>query len=221
MEIYKKILAASFEGKRPAQVIAAWTGEALMILEAHECAMDPRIWLENLLEDIARKKGWEIFVEDRTRSFPAPATSYDFNAPGPDGRPNIQHCLDWYFALKRRGALIFDDSAKRYEMREGGAADLIAAGSDELGRLKYDVRWTDFTATHRSILLAVAAACLEEPLTERWVAEFRGLIPEVKKPPIWPVFRVMNDWNRQRQTEFEARVEAHNNSTHPGPQCTP
>lgn len=206
----KKILTISLEGGRRAQALAAWDGERLIVMEIREITGNPDVWLPAMLKDIESKvdHGWVVMVEDRTGSFPSSATAYNFDAMGPDGRTHLQSALDWYFALEGRGSLIIDPSLNRYALRLGGDNDLIVRKTDERGRVLYDARWENVTAGHKALLMCVAGAVMEEPLSERWMRVFAGSVKSAKKPCVWPVFRVMRDLYETRRQGYENGVDA-------------
>ena len=210
MESKKKIMAISLEGIRRARAMAMWDGTHLIMTEVRDITGDPQAWLPDMIEDIESKvsNGWVVLVEDRTHSFPAKAIAYNFDTLGPDGRTNLQSALDWYFALDGRGSIILDPSMSKYALRLGREGDIIDAKNDEKGRLVYNVDWQAFNAGHRALLMCVAGAVMEEPLSEHWLRQFVGCIPPIKKPPIWPVLRVMRDLNESRFLRHEASVEA-------------
>lgn len=209
-ESSKKILAISFEGVRRAQAFAAWDGNRLVLMDLLESTGDPDAWLPAMLEDIEGKldRGWVVMVEDRTASFPSRATAYNFDAMGPDGRTHLQSALDWYFALDGRGAVILKPEMRRYALRLGGANDILACKNDEKGRLVYDLRWESITPGHKALLMCVAGAVMEEPLSERWMRIFAGSVKPAKRPYVWPVFRVMDELYEARRQGYESHVDA-------------
>lgn len=210
MDGRKKILAISLEGTRRAQAVGMWDGANLILTELRDITGAPAQWLPTMLEDVRAKvaSGWVVLVEDRTHSFPADAILYNFDAAGPDGRTNLQSALDWYFALDGRGSIILDPTMKRYALRMGNATDMIDVAHDEKGRLVYRVNWLEFSAGHRALLMCVAGAVMEDPLSEHWMRRFVGALPTPKKSrPIWPVFRVMAQDYETRRQRLEARVE--------------
>ncbi len=212
----KKILTISLEGGRRAQALAAWDGERLIIMEIREITGNPDVWLPAMLKDMESKvdHGWVVMVEDRTGSFPSSATTYNFDAMGPDGRTHLQSALDWYFALEGRGSLIIDPSLNRYALRLGGDNDLIVRKTDERGRVLYDARWENVTAGHKTLLMCVAGAVMEEPLSERWMRVFVDSAKPAKRPPVWPVLRSMRGLYETQHDRLEAAVEATENKKH-------
>lgn len=219
MEGKKKILTISFEGRTPTQASAAWDGEKLFILEVNDINGNPHFWMDSVLEDIENKakSGWVIMVDDSTASFPPPATSWNMNSLGEDGRTNLQTALEWYFALQSRGEIIFEPHLKQYQIRLGGDNDMAFAEHDERGRRIYRIDWTKFNSRHMALLMCVAGAVMEEPLSDRWMKVFAGTLPGVKEPPIWPVFRTMKNLWKKQQEEIEAKVaelEARKNVQH-------
>lgn len=206
----KRILAISLEGGRRAQALAAWDGERLIVTDIREISGNPDEWLPVMLADIEAKveRGWVVMVEDRTGSFPSKATAYNFDALGPDGRTHLQSVLDWYFALDGRGALIIDPAFGRYALRLGGENDIVVRKTDEKGRILYDARWENVSAGHKALLMCVAGAVMEEPLSERWMRVFAGSAKPVEDPPIWPAFRAMRRLYEAQGAGFERRVDA-------------
>ena len=207
----KKILAVSFEGPRPAQGAAMWDGKELYVKEIREIGVEAYAWIQTLMEDIEVKSGlgWVVMVEDRTASFASPATTWNFDSVGTDGRTNLQSALDWYFALNSRGQIFMEDRLARYKIGMGtGDQDMVYRKNDEKGRMRYEINWQQFTCGHRALLMCVAGAAMEEPLSERWIKTFTGKLPERKKPNIWPVISTMkNYWASEQQRIEKAREE--------------
>ena len=205
----KRILTVSLEGERRAQALAAWDGERLIVTDIQEFFGSPEDWLPVMLQDMEAKvdRGWVVMVEDRTGSFPSRATAYNFDAVGPDGRTRLQSALDWYFALAGRGALIIDPAVNRYALRLGGENDLIVRKADDRGRIVYDARWENISAGHKALLMCVAGAVMEEPLSERWMRVFAGSARPAQDALLLPVFRSMRALLEARLTSHEQRVE--------------
>ena len=205
----KQILAIAFEGNRPAQGAALYDGESLYVRSLNEVNEDKYVFAEAIKQVIEEKssEGWVVMVEDRTFSFPGRAVSWDFDATGPDGKINLHSCLDWYFSLSSRGQIAFEDQAKRHEIRLGGMTDWISRKHNERGQSLYSVDWTQFTGCHRALLMCVAGAVMEEPLSDRWMKAFLGHKRELKGPPVWPVFRAMRKMWKSRQEELEMEIE--------------
>lgn len=205
----KRILAVSLEGGRRAQALAAWDGAHLIVTDIQEISGNPDNWLPAMLQDMETKvdRGWVVMVEDRTGSFPSSATAFNFDVMGSDGRTRLQSALDWYFALDGRGALIIDPAVSRYALRLGGENDPIVRKTDDRGRLVYDARWENVSAGHKALLMCVAGAVMEEPLSERWMRVFAGSVKPVQKPAVWPVFRAMRTMMETTMVHHELRVE--------------
>ena len=80
--------------------------------------------------------------------------------------------------------------------------------NDDRGRSVYRINWTNFRDAHLALLMCVAGAAMEEPLSERWIKTFAGKLPERKKPNIWPVISTMkNYWASEQQRIEKAREE--------------
>ena len=163
----KRILAIALEGTSKVQAMAVWDGQHLIVVELRDIKGNPEDWLEVMGRDIETKVqgGWVVMVEDRTASFSSLATSFNFDAPAEDGRTNLQRALDWYFALESRGGIILGEGMERYAIRLSGELGLIDAGTDEKGRLVYRVDWRKFNSGHKALLMCVAGAVMEEPLS--------------------------------------------------------
>lgn len=206
----KKILAVSFEGPRPAQGAAMWDGNELYVKEIREIGVEAYVWIQTLIEDIKAKSelGWVVMVEDRTASFASPATAWNFDSVGADGRTNLQSALDWYFALNSRGQIFLEDKLARYKIGMGvGDQDMVYRKNDEKGRMRYEINWQQFTCGHRALLMCVAGAVLEEPLSDRWMTIFAGTYKKATPPPVWPVFRVMRELQEKRMRDIERQIE--------------
>jgi len=209
-EYKKRILAISLEGGRRAQAFAAWDGERLIVTDIQDITGNPDVWLPVMLQDIEAKveRGWVVMVEDRTASFPSLATAYNFDTVGPNGRTHLQCVLDWYLALEGRGALIINPAYSRYGLRFGGENDPVVRKADEKGRVVYDARWENLSAGNKALLMCVAGAVMEEPLSERWMRVFAGTIKPQEKSPGWPVFRAMRGLYEKQSEGHNHRVEA-------------
>ena len=210
MQAKKKILAITCEMGRPAQATAAWDGQNLFIMEITEAGVDPYSWLHNAQVDIEKKSaaGWVVMVGDRTGSYPPPATAWNMNGMSESGKTNLQSAMEMYFALQSRGTLIFEPHLKKYQIHLGGENDMAYMENDDRGRSVYRINWTNFRDAHLALLMCVAGAAMEEPLSERWIKTFAGKLPELKKPNIWPVISTMkNYWASEQQKIKKAREE--------------
>ena len=167
----KKIMALSLEGSTPMQVVAKYTEERLVFIGAKRIQGDPAEWTSTIEKLIADRieKDWVVIVEDRTDSFSDMAVLWDFGAIMSDGKTAMQQCLDWYFALYSRGAIVFPDSMQPFALRVQAEGSLIDMTNDDKGRLVYKVDWRRITCGHKAMLLCVAGAILEEPMSDRWL----------------------------------------------------
>ena len=158
------------------------------------------------------KGGWVVMVEDRTASFSSLATSFNFDAPAEDGRTNLQRALDWYFALESRGGIILGEGMERYAIRLSGELGLIDAGTDEKGRLVYRVDWRKFNSGHKALLMCVAGAVMEEPLSERWLRVMARCSARKRNDDALAVMRTINaitrGHDRTRAMRYEMKREA-------------
>lgn len=167
----KKIMALSLEGAMPMQVVAKYTEEKLVFIKAKRFEKRPEEWMPEIEGMIADriKQDWVVIVEDRTDSFSDMAVLWDFGAIMSDGKTAMQQCLDWYFALSSRGALVFPDDMQQYALRVQSEGSMIDLTNDDKGRLIYKVDWRRITCGHKAMLLCVAGAILEEPMSDRWL----------------------------------------------------
>ncbi|MDE5832049.1 MAG: hypothetical protein K2H64_03540 [Desulfovibrio sp.] len=195
MEIKKKILAVSCEMGRPAQATASVAYDKLFIMDISEAPGNYRDWLETAMEDMEKKTaaGWVVMVADRTRTFPSSATSWDMNAIVEGKKTNLQIALEMYFALQSRGAIIFEPPALKHQIQLGGDTGMTYLENDDRGRSVYRVNWANFSSAHLALLMCVAGAFKEDPLSERWMKVFAGTIKKADPPLVWPVFRAMRE----------------------------
>lgn len=180
MSSEKKILTIALEGERKVQAMALYEDSRLMVLEMNDITGDPDVWLETMRRDVAQKTqgGWVVMVEDRTNSFPGEATSFNFDAMCEDGRTNLQCCLDWYFDMQARGQIILEQNMERFKIYLN--SQLIDAKHDDKGRIVYNVNWKEFTGGHKALLMCVAGAAMENPLSERWLRVMTGARSKTK-----------------------------------------
>lgn len=167
----KKIMALSLEGAMPMQVVAKYTEEKLVFVGARRIEGYPDEWMPDMEAMIADriKQDWVVIVEDRTDSFSDMAVLWDFGAVMSDGKTAMQQCLDWYFALSSRGALVLPDEMQQFALRVQSEGSMIDLTNDDKGRLIYKVDWRRITCGHKAMLLCVAGAILEEPMSDRWL----------------------------------------------------
>lgn len=213
-ESRKRILAIALEGTSKVQAMAVWDGQHLIVVELRDIKGNPEDWIEVMERDIEAKVkgGWVVMVEDRTASFSSLATSFNFDAPAEDGRTNLQRALDWYFALEARGGIILGEGMERYAIRLSGELGLIDAGTDEKGRLVYRVDWRKFNSGHKALLMCVAGAVMEEPLSERWMRVMTQCRTPKKDDDALAVMRIINaitiGHDRTRAMRYEMKREA-------------
>ena len=202
----KRILAISMGYGAAAEAGAVWENGILLFTHIKRVAEDPEFWIPELLEDIQKKLAsgdWVVLVDDKTSSFSGDVIAYDFDALGAFGRTNMQNALDWYVALQTRRAVEFDEAARHFELRIDSANGIVSTTNDEKGRLLYKIDFSQFTPGHRAMLMCVAGATMEEPLSERWMKKFLGVPRPKKSPPMFPAIRVMRELDAARQVNFE------------------
>lgn len=101
-----------------------------------------------------------------------------------DGRTLLQNSFDWWFSLDNSGNLLLDASVMRFSMKVGGEGALIDIKHDEKGRIVYSPNWIQFQGGHKAMLLCVAAAMLEEPLSDRWIGAMLAAVS--RQGPVQP-----------------------------------
>lgn len=207
MDIEKKkifTLSLDSENRHMASAIL-FEGNRLAITHCVPISGPPSKWREKMLADIESKAvaGFAIAVEDRSGEFSPHATSVCFDDVE-EGRTLLQQSFDWWFSLKNSGNLILDKSVLRYDMRTGGEGALIDIKHDEKGRIVYYPNWMSFHGGHKAMLLCVAAAMLEEPLSGRWIETMLAGVskrnPAPKSPfSSWQAVTSMRDADRARE----------------------
>lgn len=203
----KRVFAVSFENNQQAEAEAIWKNNTLYIDRIELIFQDIEFWIPELLKkfQVRLETNWVVIVDDKTGMFSDDVIAYDFDTDVGDGRTNLQKTLDCYFSLQSRYAIGFDAQAERYAIKSNQDNSIFNLDHDEKGRKVYKIQWTKFTSGHRAMLLCVAGAVMEEPLSERWIREFCGYQPPIKQPPIWPVFRSMRLWQESMQKRLEYR----------------
>lgn len=172
----KKILAVSLESQQKYYATAVYDDGRLMITHAKAIKGSPDVWTPQLLKELQEKNeaGFACLVEDRTMNFSSFATSFSFDALEDDGRIALQHCLDWYSTMSNRGTLILDPSLEAFHMRFGKEGSMIDVKHDDKGRAFYHVDWSIVNGGHKAVLMCIAAAVMESPLSDRWINAFVG-----------------------------------------------
>ena len=205
----KQIFAVSFGSAAPAEAEAEWENGALSIVSVKKVLQSIDTWIPDLLSRIrTRLEGdWVVIVDDKTGSFSEDVINYDFDATDSTGRTRLQQAFDWYFSLQSQFRLGFSDSASRYALNPDSANGFITLENDEKGRVLYKIDHVRFTQEYRVMLLCVAGACIEEPLSERWMKKFLGVRRPIKKPPMFPAFRVMRGLDEVRFRAIESAID--------------
>ncbi len=204
----KFIMAVAFGnslGKGSSIMYAAYKDGVLGVVKEQEILVAPDEWVGRMLEDVEEKlsKGWVCLIEDKTASFRTDAILYDFDALNDDGRTNLQTALDWYFALQARGGIVLKEGTERLALNLGGETDKLEADHDTKGRLIYRIDWTRLKAAHRALLMCVAGAVQEEPLSEQWMRAIAGNYPRAPRPPMYKIFKAFKEDDERRHLEFE------------------
>lgn len=208
----KKIFTLSLDSEnRHVASAILFEGNRLAITHCVPVAGPPSQWRDKMLADMEAKAaaGFAIAVEDRSGTFSPHAASVCFDDVE-DGRTLLQQSLDWWFSLKNSGNLLLDTSVTRYDMKAGEEGSLIDIKHDEKGRIVYHPNWMQFHGGHKAMLLCVAAAMLEEPLSWRWIdtmlAGVSKQLPAPKSPlSSWQAITRQRDTDRAQ--EFGGRHE--------------
>ena len=202
----KKIFTLSLDSEKRHQATAIlFAGNRLAITHCLPVTGAPSIWRDKMLADIKSKAaaGFAIAVEDRSGEFSPYATSVCFDDME-DGRTLLQRSFDWWFSLKNSGNLILDKSVEQFDMRAGGEGSLIDIKHDDKGRIVYFPNWMSFHGGHKAMLLCVAAAMLEEPLSGRWIDAMLGALAQENPAPespfsSWQAITLQRDADRARE----------------------
>ena len=189
-ETFKKqifTLSLDSENRHMASAIL-FDGNRLAITHCVPVAGPPSQWRGKMLADMETKAaaGFAIAVEDRSGTFSPHAASVCFDDVE-DGRTLLQQSLDWWFSLKNSGNLLLDTSVTRYDMKAGEEGSLIDIKHDEKGRIVYHPNWMQFHGGHKAMLLCVAAAMLEEPLSGRWIDTMLAAVSKQRPAPKSPL----------------------------------
>ena len=185
----KKIFTMSLDSEnRHVASAILFEGNRLAITHCVPVAGPPSPWREKMLADMETKAaaGFAIAVEDRSGTFSPHAASVCFDDVE-DGRTLFQQSLDWWFSLKNSGNLLLDTSVTRYDMKAGEEGSLIDIKHDEKGRIVYHPNWMQFHGGHKAMLLCVAAAMLEEPLSGRWIDTMLAAVSKQRPAPKSPL----------------------------------
>lgn len=206
----KQIFAVSLDSPKKHRAAATlFEDTRLVITHCVSITGAPDVWRDKLKLEIEEKaqQGFAVIVEDRSGRFSPWASSFCFEDVE-DERTMLQHSLDWWFSLENSGNLILDRAVQRFAIRAGEEGGLIDIKHDDKGRLVYHPNWMAFTGGHKAMLLCVAAAMLENPLSERWIAAMLDALPPI--PPAPP--SLLSSWTaitRGVDTAAARRIERH------------
>lgn len=185
----KRIFAVSLDSPSKHRAAATLFDDTrLVITHCFPLTGAPEAWRASLQQEIADKAaaGFAVVVEDRSGRFSPWASPFCFEDVE-DERTMLQQSLDWYFSLENSGNLILDPAVQRFAIRAGEEGGLIDIKHDDKGRVIYHPNWTMFNGGHKALLLCVAAAMLENPLSERWVTAMLGALPSMPAAPRSPL----------------------------------
>lgn len=205
-------MAVSLESNKRYKANALYEGGRLYLTHCTPIVGGVAVWRDAVMTEIKDKfsKGFAVLVEDRTGSFCADngASQFAFDEIE-DGRTMLYQCLDWYFALYDMGNIVADAEAERFLFRSGGEGSMVDRQQDDKGRTTYNINWSAFTGAHKAVLMCVAGAVLENPWSERWLAEMYG--PKVETggagfDPRKTIEAITRGHDKTRVSEFEAKV---------------
>ena len=206
----KKIYCASIEGAKKYACWAVWRGGRLGITKLAFIPTEPG-WQNGLRAVLAQKKaeGYAVYLEDRTGLFSQDAVAVSFEELQADGRTLFQHACEMLTSLSARGDVKYPPEYAGYVLSagEGGIVDLK---TDDKGRVVYDVDWNRINGGHKCVLMAVAAATMEEPWSDRWLSALRYAPPPGPAERGWDATcRALKAANTYAvQDAFDARQEA-------------
>ncbi|MBQ7609127.1 MAG: hypothetical protein IJU76_14350 [Desulfovibrionaceae bacterium] len=207
----KNIFSLSFGIlNKSARATASYIDGNIIVTEIQEIVAPPAEWLPDMLQEIEEKseKGWVCLIEDKTASLKTSAILYDFDEIGESRRTNLSVALDWYFSMQARGAIILREDMQRYVLKYGTDMSAVDLDDDDRGRIRYRLQWSHLTAGHRALLMCVAGAMMEEPLSERWMRVMAGNYKRMEKPNIFATLEAIKRLDMEKQAEFEKRWEA-------------
>lgn len=208
MKPIKNIFAASLDSEKKHRAAATlFEGGRLTITHCVPISGQPSQWREELRNEMDEKarKGFAIIVEDRSGRFSPWGSPFCFDDVEEE-RTMLQHSLDWWFSLINSGSLILDNSVKRFAITAGEEGGLIDIRHDDKGRVIYHPNWVAFNGGHKALLLCVAAAMLENPLSERWIETMiAGLAPAPTAPrsPLGSWEAITTGWDAQRRAALQ------------------
>lgn len=208
----KTVLAVVLETMPAMLVTARYANQCLEFKGAERIAGKSETWLPEIRQLVEEciAKDWVVVIDDRTQSFSDKAMLWNFDRLNEDGRTAMQECLDWYFALQARGALIFPESMNAYIIRSQVEGAMIDFANDDKGRMVYKVDWRKFQSAHRGIMMCIAGAFMEEPMSDRWLNAFFSKETYPEPSPLTKFLRHVDAITTQQTMrlgeDFEARI---------------
>lgn len=201
-----QIMAVSLESSSRYKMYAAFDGDRLAVTHGVPITGAASEWRQALIEEIQDRvsKGFVVLIEDRTETISQHGTKYLFDDVE-EGRTNLYHALDWYFAMDSLGSILVDESLRRYTLRSGVEGSMIEKRQDDKGRVVYDVQWGAFSGAHKAMLMCVVAAKME-PLSERFLAEMfqsDGLFVDKQPDASRSFYAITVQHDRDRFEEYE------------------
>lgn len=205
-----KIMTVSLEALSKHKALALYDGDKLAVTHCLPIQGSPSTWRGSLIQEIETlsEAGYAVLIEDRTETIARFGTKFLFDEIE-DGRSNLYHALDWYFAMQNMGSIIADPSVERFMVRTGSEGAAIERKQDEKGRVVYDVNWLGLTGGHKAVLMCVVAAMME-PLSERYLRSMYDLSGGQGEKDVYDPKRVFKaitqDYDRDRFMAFEQLV---------------
>lgn len=195
----QKILGVSLTTSDRMVVSAAYDGSALVVgrIDALEGNLLTWRWHAAARVKDAVDAGVSVFVEEMGDAVSQHAHGLLFSDMHPlDSRPMLAVALDWYFAMMNAGAIVFAPGTERCRIMES-AVDMA---SDDRGRNVYRVDWARVKGAHRAMMLCCLAAEGLQPVSEGYINQLYGHMPQ-------PAGQADNPYMRMRLALTEADVE--------------
>lgn len=197
----QKILGVSLTTSERMAVSAAYDGSTLVVGKLETLDGNLLTWRGRATERVreAVAAGTSVFVEEMGDAVSQHAHGLLFSDMHPlDSRPMLAVALDWYFAMMNAGAIVFAPGTERCRIMES-AVDMT---NDDRGRNVYRVDWSRVKGSHRAMMLCCLAAEGLQPVSEGYINQLYGHMPQPSGEPENPYARmraVLHEWDVDRE----------------------
>ena len=197
----QKILGVSLTTSERMAVSAAYDGSTLVVGKLETLDGNLLTWRGRATERVreAVAAGTSVFVEEMGDAVSQHAHGLLFSDMHPlDSRPMLAVALDWYFAMMNAGAIVFAPGTERCRIMES-AVDMT---NDDRGRNVYRVDWSRVKGSHRAMMLCCLAAEGLQPVSEGYINQLYGHMPQPGGEPENPYARmrsVLHEWDVDRE----------------------